>query len=146
MYFTPSNTNTTVNMNRMLSRDFMLSEFTESKTAKKHKIDNTPSEKAIENLTYLAQKLLQPLRDSVASPLKINSGYRSTTLNRAVGGEVTSQHLKGEAADVAYSNPRKLLRILLDSGLDYDQAIVYPTFLHLSLKREGANRKIVVYK
>ena len=65
-----------------------------------------------------------------------------------VGGVPTSQHTKGEAADCyCASGPEYLLQVLLDSGLPFDQAIVYKRkrFLHLSY-RQGRCRKMVLYK
>ncbi len=133
-------------MNRKLSANFTLKEFINSPTATAKGIDNTPSEENIKNLAYLVENLLQPLRDNIGKSLTINSGYRSRLLNSAVGGVVSSQHLKGEAADVGYCEPKKLLGALVSSRLLFDQAILYPTFLHLSLKRSGENRKRVILK
>lgn len=127
-----------------LSKNFTLREFTKSETATSKGLNNTPSAEVVENLTHLVCKLIQPLRDIIDTPLTINSGYRSKVLNRAVGGVPSSQHLKGEAADIRCYDPKKLLAALTDSGLEFDQAILYPTFLHLSLKRSGVNRNRVI--
>ena len=57
--------------------------------------------------------------------------------------------LKAKLADCYCTDgPEFLLQVLLDSGLEFDQAIVYKKkrFLHLSLKRGGGNRKMVVKK
>ena len=128
-----------------LSPNFSLSELTHSQTAIENAIDNTPDEKSLENLKYLCKNLLQPLRDMLGKPIHVTSGYRCEELNRLVGGVPTSQHVKGEAAACYCTDgPEFLLQILLDSGLEFDQAIVYKEkrFLHLSLKRGGGNRKI----
>lgn len=110
----------------------MLSEFVESKKAKELGIDNTPPQHAIIKLQQLVTKLLQPLRDVYGKPMSVSSGYRCEALNKAVGGQPTSQHIKGEAADIKCENPAKLLEVLLSSKIAFDQAILYPTFLHLS--------------
>ncbi|MFI3323034.1 MAG: D-Ala-D-Ala carboxypeptidase family metallohydrolase [Rikenellaceae bacterium] len=128
-----------------LSKNFTLSEFTKSATAKLNNIDNTISVVALSRVQYLVRNLLQPLRDKYGKPLTVSSGYRCEKLNKAVGGVPTSQHTKGEAADVKCDNPIALLDVLLHSGLEFDQAILYPTFLHLSIK-EGGNRKMVIRK
>lgn len=122
-----------------LSKNFKLSEFTHSNTAVEHNIDNTPSPSEVANLKILCEKLLQPLRDVYARPMTISSGYRNKELNKKVGGVSTSQHMRGQAADVAVPNPRLLLDILMASGIEFDQAILYPSFLHLSYN-EGKNR------
>jgi uncharacterized protein YcbK (DUF882 family) len=129
----------------LLSKDFFEEEFVKSATANTLHIPNEPTAEQRANLQRLVTKLLQPLRDLVARPLTINSGYRCLALNTAVGGQPSSQHTKGEAADVSGLDPKTLLGTLLKSGLVFDQAIVYPTFLHLSY-REGKNRKQVLFK
>ncbi|MFI3315110.1 MAG: D-Ala-D-Ala carboxypeptidase family metallohydrolase, partial [Rikenellaceae bacterium] len=129
-----------------ISDHFALEEFTQSTTAKRLGIQNEPEQYQKENIKNLVIKLLEPLRKLYGLPLKINSGYRCSELNRAVGGVDTSQHLLGEAADVACENPQHLLNKLKDSNLDFDQAILYPTFLHLSLKSVGENRKSLILK
>ena len=57
----------------------------------------------------------------------------------------TSDHMEGLAADIKCEKPKKLLQILLESELIFDQAILYPTFLHLSY-RPISNRNQVIYK
>lgn len=49
--------------------------------------------------TVLSQKL-ECLRKDVGQPIKINSGYRCATHNRAVGGSANSKHTTGQAADI----------------------------------------------
>ncbi|MEG1635129.1 MAG: D-Ala-D-Ala carboxypeptidase family metallohydrolase [Rikenellaceae bacterium] len=133
-------------MDEKLTTNFDLSEFIESEVAKEKHIDNTPPSEVRCNLRHLAVNLLQPLRDRFHRQMPINSGYRCPELNKAVGGVQTSQHQKGEAADVGCSDPKLLLTVLKNSRLTFDQAIVYPTFLHLSLKRIGMNRKQIIIK
>ena len=43
---------------------------------------------------------LQKIRNHFNAPVVINSGYRCTKHNRAVGGAVNSQHTHGKAADI----------------------------------------------
>lgn len=127
-----------------LSKNFNLSEFTASKTATERGIKNVPGTIEIENMRILCTRVLQPLRDEYGEPMRVSSGYRCSVLNRAVGGANTSQHLTGEAADITVADPRRLLSVLLSLGMFFDQAILYPTFLHISY-RSGKNRKQVLY-
>ena len=83
-----------------LSTNFSLSEFTKSSTSKRLGLDNTPSLNVIKALTYLCLHVLQPLRNWYGKAIIISSGYRSPKVNKAVGGVSTSQHMKGEAADL----------------------------------------------
>jgi hypothetical protein len=82
-----------------LTEHFTLEEMTISEYAARNGIKNTPSETAIQNLTLLCQKVLEPLRLIVQKPIIITSGYRSKKVNEAIGGSSTSQHMKGQAAD-----------------------------------------------
>lgn len=125
-----------------LSKNFTLEEFIRSDTAKALGIDNTPPDLIVPKIQKFVTNLLQPLRDLYGKPMKINSGYRCDSLNKAVGGVPTSQHTKGEAADIS-CNPLDLLYILRKSGLEFDQAIVYPTFLHLSYSNNNRNQIII---
>jgi zinc D-Ala-D-Ala carboxypeptidase len=60
---------------------------------------NPPAE-IIKNLRALCINILQPLRDALGTPLKINSGYRCPSLNKTIGVATNSQHMTGQAADV----------------------------------------------
>lgn len=129
-----------------ISKYFDLSEFCHSNTAQNLQIMNIPGDTEIEALENLAKALLDPLRALYGKALYVNSGYRCPELNKAVGGVPTSQHQRGEAADIRCGSPKDLLAILKKSKLDFDQAILYPTFLHLSLKKTGKNRCQIITK
>ncbi len=75
----------------------------------------------------------------------MNSGYRSKALNKAVKGAANSQHTKGEAADIHEDNPFTLAWLVLHTGIPFDQLILYDTFIHLSHKRNGAQRGQILY-
>lgn len=83
-----------------LSNNFTLSELTYSSTAESKGVDNIPDRWALENLKKLCNDILQPIRDKYGKSIFINSGYRSPKVNRLVGGSLSSQHTKGEAADI----------------------------------------------
>ena len=88
-----------------LSKNFTLNEFVRSATAKRYKIDNTPSAIHIKRLTTLVLEVLQPARDHFEtmyedSYMKINSGYRCKKLSKKVGSSTRSFHYFGYAADV----------------------------------------------
>ena len=90
---------------------FTIDELTRSDIAKSRKIDNTPTPQAKANLVALVGKVLDPLRSAYGQPIIVTSGYRSPALNRAVDGAATSQHVKGEAADIICSDNRRLFEI-----------------------------------
>jgi hypothetical protein len=83
-----------------LTKNFSLAELTKSETALRHDMDNTPGPVEIANLTELAGKVLQPVRDHFAKGVKVNSGFRHPDVNAKVGGSKTSDHCKGQAADI----------------------------------------------
>lgn len=83
-----------------LTENFSLSEMVKSETALRQGLDNTPGPAEIANLKVLAEKVLQPVRDNFKRGVKVNSGFRHPNVNAAVGGSRTSDHCKGQAADI----------------------------------------------
>jgi len=79
-----------------LSPHFTLAEM----TATGRTADNTPGEKEIIALKALCENILEPVREHFGKPVYILSGFRSPEVNKLVGGAPTSQHVKGEAADI----------------------------------------------
>ena len=84
----------------MISKHISEKEATKSITALRLGIDNTPNGVTISNMKLLAEKVFEPLREWVGGPIKINSFYRSTALNEAIGGSSRSQHCQGRAIDI----------------------------------------------
>ena len=106
------------------------------------------------NIVALVENVLDPLREKYGKPIRVNSGYRCPNHNLAVGGAKNSQHMSGEAADIApvksdelrvKSEVERLVEIIKENG-KFDQLIIYPTFVHVSWKRCGGNRKQVLRK
>ena len=108
-----------------------------------------------DSIKALVENVLQPLRDEWGKALYINSGYRCRELNALVGGAATSQHVKGEAADVCPFGERngkgdikvvtELARLAKKMDLPFDQLILYPTFVHFSHRKNGNQRKQILY-
>lgn len=129
-----------------ITKDFSYREFERSEVADaKHICNVITSFDVRDSILALAENVLQPLRDAWGKPLKVNSGYRCKALNAAVGGVPTSQHVKGEAADIAAGDPVKLARLAVKLGLPFDQMILYPTFVHFSHKLNGEQRGQICY-
>ena len=108
-----------------LTTNFSLHELTKSETALRMGFDNTPGEKETAALKLLAEKVLQPVRDHYGKGVKVNSGYRSPESNAAVGGSKTSDHCKGQAADIEIPGVANadLAQWIMDN-LDYTQLIL----------------------
>ena len=131
-------------------KHFTISELLKSDTALKHKLWNGAPKEAEENLRALVDEVLDPLREAYGKPIRVNSGYRCPRLNTLVGGSLNSQHMRGEAADIqpVVGNEGDLdflARLLIANG-KFDQLILYPTFIHVSWKRLGWNRKHILQK
>lgn len=81
---------------------FKVSEILRSNTAKKHNIDNTPTDETIiDNLNYTLNRLNE-IREQYGKPIYINSGYRCDELNVLVGGVKDSKHRLGLAVDLRW--------------------------------------------
>lgn len=129
-----------------ISKNFSYKEFEKSDTAISLGIDNKIKEGLIkDNIKELVLNILQPLRDAWGQPLFINSGYRCLKVNEAVGGVPTSQHVLGQASDVGCSNPYEVAKLVKRMNLDFDQMGIYPSFVHLSYRSDGTNRRQVFY-
>lgn len=137
--------------NQLLTPHFRLREFTASRTASEHNIVNVPSELEVENLRRLCEGCLEPLREKLGLPVIITSGYRTRALNDIiVHAARKSQHMAGQAADFVVQGSRVqssrelLIRafrlIIQDEDIDFDQLILYPSFIHVSFVSKQANR------
>jgi zinc D-Ala-D-Ala carboxypeptidase len=108
-----------------LTKNFTLHELTKSETALRKGINNVPTQTIITALHTLAVNVLQPVRDHYAKAVKVNSGYRSPEVNAAVGGSKTSDHCKGQAADIEIPGiANKELALYIRDNLEYTQLIL----------------------
>ena len=133
-----------------ISKNFSYHEFEHSDIAKEERITNAITSVDVrDSIKCLVDNLLQPLRDAVKKPLKISSGYRCLQLNShyRIGGSPTSQHVLGEAADVwcATMTPYELAKVIISKGFEFDQLGLYPSFIHVSYKHNGVNRRQIFY-
>lgn len=108
-----------------LSKNFSLSELIKSDVAIRCNINNTPDNQTILNLTVLANRILQPIRDYYNKPVIIHSGYRSPVLNKKIGGSNTSDHCKGMAADIVINGlDNYVLACFIRDNLKFKQVIL----------------------
>jgi hypothetical protein len=108
-----------------LTTNFSLHELTKSEIALRLGLDNTPNETEIAALKMLAEKVLQPVRDHFGKGVKVNSGFRSIAVNQATGGSKSSDHVRGQAADIEIpSVPNAELAQWIMDNLDYTQLIL----------------------
>lgn len=83
-----------------LTQHFSLKELTVSEYAIRKGLNNSPGPDEIENMVELCRNVLEPLRELIAEPLIVTSGYRSPEVNKGIGGAKKSQHVEGKAADI----------------------------------------------
>ncbi|WP_199232306.1 D-Ala-D-Ala carboxypeptidase family metallohydrolase [Rubrivivax albus] len=128
-----------------LSDHFTLAELSHSDTAKAEGIPNQPAGAEVEALRALCQNVLEPLRQALGQSVKVNSGYRGPALNRRLRGATSSQHLRGEAADIQCPGVPvvEVFKLAIRLGLPFDQ-IIYEAnrsarWVHVSY-RAGGNR------
>lgn len=136
-----------------LSDNFSLIEFTKSQTAERKGIENTPNEIQKIAMESLCENILERVRSSFGKPVMINSGYRSPALCEAIGSKSTSQHCKGEAADIEiYGVSNYDLAKYIENNLNFDQLIlecwdgIEPNsgWVHVSYVNDTSNRKDVL--
>ncbi len=137
-----------MNNQTLLTEHFSLEEMVRSGVAIRRKIDNSPSPSDVERLRQLCVHVLEPVRRRFGVT-RISSGYRSAELNDAVGGVATSQHLRGEAADIHISDMETGRRIYdyIRRNLDFDQLLFEHRmsngcrWLHVSYTTRRPNRR-----
>lgn len=140
----------------MVSKNISEAEAFKSVKAIKLGIDNTTKDSEIlANMSYVANNVFEPLRKHFNRAIGISSFYRSFALNKALKGSKTSQHLTGEAmdidADIFGGISNKEIFEWIKDNLDFHQLIAEfpdvngnPQWVHVSLKRNGKNKKEVL--
>ena len=131
-----------------ISKNFSFDEFEYSARAIAEGIENKiPSAQVGGAIRALTEAVLQPLRDDLEATVIVESGYRCKELNELVGGVESSQHRKGEAADIRspFFEPLHIARRIVALQLPFDQLILYPTFVHVSHKLKGKQRGQILY-
>ena len=134
----------------MISKHISYKEGTNSITAIRRGIDNTPNDEQLDNMVLLAEKVFEPLRAWVGGPIKINSFFRCPQLNKAIGGSAKSQHCHGQAIDIddTYGKvANSEMYNYIKKNLDFDQMIWEfgdddnPAWVHVSYVSEDENRR-----
>lgn len=126
--------------------NFKMSELIHSDIAIKNNINNMPDINSLDNMLDLIFYCLQPIRNLLNEPMIITSGYRNKEVNKLVGGEVDSQHTKGQAVDFICKNltPRQIIFKILTSGIEFDQVInEHNKWVHISFRKD-MNRKEIL--
>ena len=134
--------------NNNISENISYKEATFSHTAQKLEIDNKPNETQLKNMKVVAEKVFQPLREWAGHPIKINSFFRCSDLNSAIGGAKSSQHLKGQAIDITTLGEKSNGELFeyIKENIKFDQLIwefgndKNPNWIHVSYVNPKSNR------
>ena len=125
-----------------LTPHFYLSEFTESDKAVRLGLDNTPDPLAVANL-YKCAALMEKVRSLLGDrAIFVSSGYRSASVNAAIGGAEHSDHLRGEAVDFvcrSFGTPLQVASAIAKSSIEFGQLIQEGSWVHISLPNRGVS-------
>lgn len=119
-----------------LTKDFFISEFTCN--------DGTPVPVELMPNVQLLSDNLQVLRNYLKEPIRINSGYRTPSWNKKIGGEKNSLHIKAMAADIniASKTPKQIAAIiekLIKEGKMMQGGLgTYPSWVHYDVRGSKA--------
>lgn len=116
-----------------LSENFTLEELIVTQV---RDVENEPSSSVtVSNLRETAKRMeaVRALLGSV--PILITSGFRSSLVNKIVGGSPSSAHMSGHAVDFIcprFGSPFEVCKKIAESDLLFDQLIFEETWVHLS--------------
>ena len=137
----------------MISKHISEKEATKSITAMRLGLANTPDGNILTNMKLVAENVFEPLRKWVNGPIKINSFYRSETLNKAIGCSSKSQHCEGKAMDIddiyGHKSNAEMFNYIKDN-LNFDQMIcefgdsTNPDWVHVSYVSDSVNRNRIL--
>lgn len=132
-----------------MGKYFTINELTKSSTAQRLHINNNPTQEVKDNLNKLIDNVLDPLRELYGKPIIVNSGYRCTKLNKAIGGAKNSQHLVGQASDIrtvqnTKESNKELFDLIKNSKLPFDQLINEYDYNWVHVSYSSRNRRQVL--
>jgi putative chitinase len=116
-----------------LTEHFTLEELTHTDH---REFDNTPNATEASNLQRLALFLEEVKTVLEGRPIMVNSAFRSSAVNQAVGSKESSQHRIGCAADIRVPGmtPDEVVKAVIASGIGYDQIIrEFDRWTHISV-------------
>lgn len=82
--------------------------------------------------------VLQKIRSHFGKPVNINSGFRTASYNKKIGGATYSQHLYGTAADIVVTGvePKKVAAYVETLMPNSGGIGIYPTFTHVDVREK----------
>lgn len=139
-----------------LSEHFSLQEMTKTYVKGFNNIPNGAQTNNLKRLCGWLERLRHEWNNRYGDgddPIIINSAFRSPSINKAVGGSSTSNHLSGCAADIRVLGMEQLIRyatILLDisdkTKENFDELLMErkgnSLWLHFAVRESGNRRHI----
>lgn len=139
-----------------LSEHFSLQEMTKTNVKGFNNIPNGAQTNNLKRLCGWLERLRHEWNNRYGDgddPIIINSAFRSPSINKAVGGSSTSNHLSGCAADIRVQGMEQLMRyatILLDisdkTKENFDELLMErkgnSLWLHFAVRETGNRRHI----
>ena len=100
------------------------------------KLNNTPPSELVPSIVATGvwfEEEVMRAQGLAGRQFIITRCYSTPEVNRAVGGSVTSAHVKGLAVDfkVPGMSPRDVVAAIRKSGVKFDQLILEPTWVHI---------------
>lgn len=134
-----------------LTNNFTLSELTYSVTANKDKVKYeaqfNPPVDVVHNLRSLCTMALQPIRDKMAKPIRLSSGWRCRALNIDVGGVKGSAHERGLAADIRFSSLDEAFEIVNSAiAVGCKRIGLGKNFIHIDIDYSRPTPAVFTYK
>ncbi len=132
-----------------LSPHFTFFEMTKTEHRDLLELNRKEAVNYLDNLKFLCNEVLEPLRSFIGKPLFITSGFRCHLLNTRIGGSPHSYHIKGLAADfvLPHTTKEELFEVFNEIALRkpvlFDQLIFEKaTWIHIGVRTdlEGRNR------
>jgi hypothetical protein len=121
-----------------LTEHFSFEELTRTRQADLQDANRREARDYYDRLKLVAE-MLEIIRAKFGA-VRVNSGFRGPAVNAAVGGSATSQHSKGEAADIvcpAVTVDELHRWIVVESGIAFGQCILEKpagsAWVHISL-------------
>ena len=118
----------------LLSPHFTLKEMTWTDTG----IANSPNPEQLSEMVMLCTIILEPVR-LLLGPIKINSGFRTLAVNDRIHGAKTTQHMKGQAADIVpiTRDLEFAFQWIKATEIPFDQLIIEQSWIHVSMASMG---------
>ena len=132
---------------RMISKHISYKESTQSQTATRLGIDNTPTEEELFAMENVANMCFEQVREWYGKSISITSFFRCAELNKAIGGSKTSDHVNGYAIDMDTEKDNRLIFEWCMKNLEYDQLIweFGGKWVHISYRLDSTqNRNMVL--